>query len=306
MSQTFGTVTVLPYQGTTFRLPVKLPQGVVVPPNQVPPSVCPVNIIWNNYWQLAGQPSQIGVAINLQAASVQASILDRIASVKIDNTHSSCPVYVWFPDTNDVVTCPPNTAVTMPCLTNLLNAVIIAEGLTAGNIPTTTVFFYNVVLQPSVDAEINNAVALWLASPTISRGTTILNTLYGTPALGDQMVNKTFTLTNEATSQVLPVQPSGFYYLTSIYIRIVEVWDNSVPAVGSIRLTPNSGINDVIFTFFFIPTLAQFTAAPADTIAYNQSGLNIKLDATQGMVFVNNLSAASGTCTITISYTYQP
>lgn len=279
-----------------------------MPPNQVPPSVCPVNIIWNNYWQLAGQPSQVGVAINLQASSVQASILDRIASVKIDNTHSPCPVYVWFPDTNDVVTCPPNTAVTMPCLTNLLNAVVIAEGLTAGNIPLTTVFFYNVVLAPSVDAEIDNAVALWLASPTISRGTTILNTNYGTPALGDQMVNVTISLVGVGSTIVLPAQASGFYYITSIYLSIVNDHNGNTPFQSQAIIEDSITGLALLNIPYLTPTDAAFNASNNGALVlYQSSGFNIKLDATHSIVFVNQVAhTLGGDACITMSYTYQP
>src|SRR4051812_46608729 len=98
MSQSFAGIRTFAFRGATYRLPVKLPQGVKVPSNQVPPSVAPIGIDWLVYYALAGNsPVNLGIDVNLQASSVQASILDRIASVKIDNTGSQNPVYVYFP-----------------------------------------------------------------------------------------------------------------------------------------------------------------------------------------------------------------
>lgn len=300
MAQSFAGIAILGYQGIVFRLPVKLPQGVAVPPNQVPPSVCPVKIDWNIYWQLASNPANVGVSVNLQAQSVQANILDRIASVKIDNTNSPNSVFVLFPDTMDLVTCPPYSLVTMPVLTNLLNANIFVEGLTAGNIPQTNVFFYNVVFPPSVDAQINQAIALWKASPTITRGTTIYNQNYGTPALGDTAGTAVMTLTapNSVTLFGSPAA-SGFYYLTNLYIDVFGVTNPSEQ--GQTLFIESTGISGLLYQFGFIATDGQPTFL---TIAAYEN-MQLKLDATQLWRARTQLSLTGGTANINYNYTFS-
>jgi hypothetical protein len=312
MANNFAGIATFGFQGTTFRLPIALPQGTVTPPNQVPPSICPVTIDWNLYFQLAGGAeaetpvTAVGVSINLQAASVQASILDRIASVKIDNTGSPNSVYVQFPDTGDVVNCPPNCSVTFPCLTNLLQANVYILGLEPDVIPTTRIFFYNVVLAPAVDYELDQSIALWLASPSITRGDTILNENYGTPALGDQIVSVNANLGVIGTTQILPPQESGFYYITSICLTITGAAATD-GAVSKALLQFADG-NTLIDQTFFAMDTSLFDATNGIISLYQMSGLNLKFDATQALNYINNVALpASGfaTASITLTFTYQ-
>lgn len=278
MAQNFAGITTLPFAGVTFRLPVKLPQGVVVPPNQVPPSVCPINIVWNNYWQLAGQPDSVGVSINLQAASVQASILDRIASVKIDNTDSPNSIFVLFPDTGDCITAPPYTVVTMPVLTNGLLAIVYVEGLTAGTIPYTNIFFYNVIFPPSIDPQLNQTLQLQKASPVITRGTTIYNENYGTPALGDQLYTSPALLADGNTGAKQGVwgapYASGFLYIQSVVINAASLYDGGTSALPELKVF--NEIGDV-----FVDVVGAVNTTPVSQNFLNLTGMNIKLDATR-------------------------
>lgn len=305
MSQSFGTVTLLPFQGTTFRLPVKLPQGVKVPGGRVPPSVCPVSIDWNLYWQLAQQPANIGVAVNLQASSVMASILDRIASVKIDNSASSVPVYVWFPDTNDVVTCAPFTVVTFPCLTNLLTCNIIALGLTAGFIPQCRVFFYNVELPPAVDAEINQAAALYKASTDIPFFNGNLKSAgYDTPALGDQAFSTQYPMVSSNPQTVLPAKPRGQWRLTHLTANIVGVAAaNPNTLIGSFSF--QAGITGL--TFFSADYIYNnSTSVTLYQPIFNLQGMQLKLDATVPYQVTNTTQMGQGTCRTNLVVSYLP
>lgn len=304
MSQSFGGITVLPYQGTTFRLPVKLPQGTAVPANQVPPSVCPVNIIWNNYWQLLGQPSSVGVAVNLQAASVQASILDRIASVKIDNTNSPNSVFVQFPDTNDVIVCPPFALVTMPVLTNLLNANIYIEGLTAGNIPTTNIFFYNVLYAPSIDYQVNQGINLGIASPAISRVTTELNQNFAPFALGDQFAFDIINIAGNATSLIFSGIPAsgGSLYITAMQVFLSM---NTGAAGANIQLQfGQNGAQGIIWA----QSVALGPSQSFNGFVMNMTG-QWKFPAANLSYFVGTVlqsGAPSGAATFSFSYTVNP
>lgn len=266
------------YIGVVNRMPIRQSSGYVPRAGEIPPSVVPVFIEWNVYWQVAGNPSSVAVEVNLQAQSVQASILDRIASVKIDNTGSAVPIYVWFKDTNDVVTCPPNTVIIVPVLTNNLTATILAIGLTAGNIPQTRIFFSNVILPPNVDPEIDQAVARWLASPTITRGNTILNQNYGVPALGDQAFSTNMSLASGNGAFVRlwgTPRPSGFLYLTGIQINILQVKGLVDVQSGAIFLE-SIGVAGVLYvmSFFYNNFVDTFELM-------SRSGMNLKLDATQ-------------------------
>lgn len=281
MSNNFTGTTTANYRGTTYRLPVKLPQGIITPPGRVQPSVCPVTIDWVVYWQAAGNPANMGVFVNLQAASVQASILDRIASVKIDNTGSQNSVYVLFEDTGDVINCPPNCSVTYPCLTNLLNAKIIATGLTAGFIPTTKIYFYNIELPPSVDYEVSQSVSLWKASPSITRGNTILNTNFGVPALADQFQSPSLPLSPIGNTVGLwgTPYPSGFIYVNSFILTVGNMYSNGTSEFGQI-VVESTGISGILFqpAFQSPATIAERTY---NQIITQNHGMNLKLDATQ-------------------------
>lgn len=282
MSNNFAGIAAFPFRGATYRLPVRLPQGVVFPNNQVPPSVCPVLIDWNVYWQLSGNRSSVAVELNLQAASVQASILDRIASVKIDNTGSANSVYVQFDDTGDVVSCPPNCSVTFPCLTNLLNARMVVLGLTAGFIPTTRFFFYNMSLPPAVDYEISQSIQLQKASPTITRGNSILNTNFGTPALGDQLFSSEALFANVigATTPLwnTPYAAGTFLYLTGISIRGIGV-SNAASAVARIAIESTGVAGILISPFFYMQNGGVALGGASDVLTL--TGMQIKLDASQ-------------------------
>lgn len=303
MAISFAGYRTLPFRGATSRLPVKLPQGVAVPANRVPPSVCPVEINWLIYWNLAGQPADLGVAINLQAASVQASILDRIASVKIDNSGSPNPVYVHFPDTNDVIACPPNTTVTFPCLTNLLNATIIIRGLSIIALPITRVFFYNVDLPPAVDPEINNALALWKASPSIIRDNQILNTSYGTPALGDQYECSNQLALTGFVNVVLwgTPYPTGFIYLQDFEIRVTALLGSAVQSVGQIRVSTDTGTILMAPSFFAQPDVTKIESGAASLVS--MYGMNVKLDATKTWRATCIVAIPQGTAQVHSSFT---
>jgi hypothetical protein len=278
MSNNFTGIRAFPFRGATYRLPVKLPAGVAYPSNRVPPSVCPVTIDWNVYWQLSGNANNVAVELNLQAASVQASILDRIASVKIDNTGSPNSVYVQFPDTGDVINCPPNCSVTYPCLTNLLSPTIIALGLTPGFIPTTRIFFYNINLPPSVDYEVNQTVELWKASPTITRGSTILNTNYGTPALGDQFFASSILDVGSFSTAPLWNTPyaSGFLYITAIFLNVIGVQETTGQRNVVINIE-STGVAGVLAQ----PQSAFFNGNTQLVQLLNMPSMQLKLDATQ-------------------------
>lgn len=303
MSQNFSTIAQYPFQGVAARTPVQTPNGWRLNVNaRDAPGLVPVNIDWNLYWQLAGNPANVGVNINLQAASVQATILDRILAVKIDNLGSPTPVYVYFPDTGDTVACSANESVIMPVFTNNLNAVIFAIGLTAGNIPKTRIFFLNFAPPPNLDPEIANAVALWKASPSITRGNQILNTNFGTPALGDQTIQKNLLLSAVANQSInlLPVMASGFYYFTNLIIK--GYVSSSAQACDAI--VESTGAAGILFD---IPFGSTSPSVGVQVDIADIQPMQIKVDATQQWRFRIPQTFVSGSfCACILNYTFNP
>lgn len=305
MSISFSGIPTLALKGVTSRFPVTLPQGASKPPNFFPPSVVPVTIDWNVYWQILHNVSNVGVNCNLQAASVMASILDRIASVKIDNTGSPNSVYVVFDDTKDVIACPPNAAVTFPCLTNLLQATVYIEGLTPGFIPTTRIFFYNIVLPPSVDYEVNQSINLQKASPSISRGTTLLNTNYEPPALGDQL--QASGLLNAAVVNATvplwgtPYPPGTFLYLTSLVINGMGL-SNAVPVSGSCIIESTGVAGTLVQPVYYLTPNAVVGVTNILTL----NAMQIKLDAGQSWRIRIIQAGDGGTLQVYTAFTQTP
>lgn len=278
-----------------------------MPPNQVPPSICPISIDWNVYWQVQGQPANVGVTVNLQAASVQASILDRIASVKIDNTGSSNPIDVLFPDTGDVVSCPAFSSVTFPCLTNLLSANIYATGLVAGLIPTTNIFFYNVTLPPAVDAELNASIALYKASTDITFFNGFLKSAgYDAPALGDQTAILQYPLITAGLLQILPVKPKGQYRIIGMTGYVVGV-GNATPGASSIGSLSFQQFGGSGTTYAIAGYASNTTTTQGITQeVFSLQGAQLKLDATFSYGWANSNIQGSGVALFNCTYAYLP
>lgn len=215
---------------------------------------------------------------------MQAQILDRIASVKIDNIGSSAPIYVLFPDTGDVIACQPNSSVTFPCLTNLLSAIVYATGLIPGFIPVTRVYFYNVDLPPSVDPEIGQALSLHKASPIITRGTTIFNQNYGVPALGDQFHSSGGLSLTGPNSVGLWNTPyaSGFLYITHLVVNSYGMIPTGAPPGAAFLcdiILESTGISGTLIDINFNSSANGTTSA--GVVALLDITGQIKLDATQ-------------------------
>lgn len=280
MAQNFAGIPTQNYIGTFFRLPVRQTQGRPSPPNLFPPSVVPANFNWLVYWTAALQPESVGVNCNLQAQSQSGAIMDRIAAVKIDNTGSVSPVYIYFPDTGDVVACPPNATVVENVFTNSLSCVVYAKELQANFIPSSNVWFYNLPQEPFLDPEANFVIPSYKASPVIQRGNTILNSSYGVPALGDQFYQGALSLSPGGLLPNLWGTPyaDGFIYLTNLVLlaSIVQGAVGQPPAIAGF-LIESTGPSGSLFQCLY-----GYNA----NVQLNQqlllmTGMNLKLDATQ-------------------------
>lgn len=257
---------------------IQAPVAFDLTPVKVPVSV-PLTIDWSIYRNAAIAAGNNGVNVGVDIVLVGNTagvIIERVRSVKIDNTNSLTPVYVFVPDTGDTISCPPNATLTYPVQTRGYNFKVIAEGLNANNLPLTRVTFYNVALPPALDPEIQTNFPLYKASPTITRGTTIFNQNFGSPALGDQIFS---VASNFSTGGILSnvfgsPYSTGFIYITSMFVKAF------VPAGAATGLwnvvLESTGISGILFTFGDVAILNQNMAPTAQ-----MSNMNVQLDATQ-------------------------
>lgn len=289
--RSFLGIQAFPYQGKLIRQPLQL-GGL----SKWPPCVVPIIIDWNVPWNAAGNPANVGVLLNLLTGAVSQP-LDLIKSVYIDNTNSSVPIYVRFPSTGMTIVAAPNTDGWYPAITQDLNVQVFAEGLTAGSIPTTGIWFTNVLIDAYSDPEINQAVALWLASASISRGTTILNTNFGAPALGDQTINfmdPTGGVTGILHDNIWGTPlASGFIYLTHCFVTV-----DTTAILTLIWVVQSTGPAGVLYTFE-----NAFTAGFKEIL--DMQGMNVKLDATQKwQIKINTNTGAANTSVLNHSFTW--
>lgn len=290
----FGAFPAQNYIGTPFAFPVQLSAGLQS-------QVCPLTFNWLIYGASTAAPNQL-VNVSLVGNNVAAR-MGTVQSVFIDNLGSNASIYVRCMDTNYTVAAQPNSCGWYPIFTNLLTFQIVGMGFVTGSIPTTLVMFSNLRIIPSVDLELATSVALWLASSSISRGTGIQNTNYGTPALGDQAINYMDVLGAGFTGGLHALfgtpQPSGFIYLTAINVNC-EVKG----AVGALQWAIlSTGAAGNLFVFDGPLTSPQYQ----NLITLNS--LNIKLDATQTweiFVAVNTYGANAVFLNHTFCWTQNP
>lgn len=117
------------------------PIGLHSYPTQ-PPGTLPVLVNWSDYINTVQVGQGIGLTLDISALSQQ-QYIDKIRSIKIDNTYNGMTVYVVFPDTGDTVICAPYSAVVAPVYTNALSAVIYGTGIYFRRGPRTLIEFCN-------------------------------------------------------------------------------------------------------------------------------------------------------------------
>lgn len=281
----FGQV---PYIGTPFTNAIKLAgiAGVQIP----------LLFQWLSYGASTARPN-INVLVNANNTVCRA--MDQIRSVYIDNLGSDNPIYVNFPDTGYTIAAKPNSSGWYPAFTNAKTLWVIGEGFLTGDIPQTYIVLCNIPLPASINTEIDNAVALYRASPTISRGTTIYNAALGIPALGDQFFASSQLNLNSGGSVGLWNTPyaSGFLFITGLNLNSFGTTGGSVQV--SIESTGVAGV-------LLAPTWFGGTPAPGVSQIVNLSAMQIKLDATQTwrMRLIQNI--AGGFAQVLSSFTQQP
>ncbi len=272
MSTDFSNVQAKAYTGELFPGALPLPQPLF------PPTVISLLIDWTRYGGGSANPI-VGISVNLQAGTPRQK-LQRIGSVYIDNTSSPVPIYVQFPDTGYTITAAPNTSGWHIAYTNVLNCTIYAKGLSTGIVPMTRVFFTNQIVAPDNNPEVQNAIALWFASPTLAR-TGLFNTAYGSPGLGDQ-ANLTELIANGVGANALvfsPTQgspvltPSKFLLINAMMVNILSGGAAAFDSGVRVDLT-ESGVSTVLYSWGWNSLAGIKAQFNLPTV----SGVNIKLD----------------------------
>lgn len=273
--QSFVGLPTKPYIGVPYTLPVSVRNSRFSGERKLPPTCAATIWQWAQYGASTVVPNVAGT-INLQAQIPGVTLIDQIRSVRIDNLGNSAPVYVQFPDTLYTIVAPPNTVVWERAETAGLQAVVAGEGFTNANVGVTAVYFCNYEVPPFIDYQFPTAQQLWLASSTITRGTSIYNQNFGTPALGDQMASYNDAVTvNGVLENGIWGTPyaSGFLYLTAIDM----IYSNSNNAAALINVfVESTGSAGVLFE----RTINSYAVNNLSSLV-RLSGLNIKLDATQ-------------------------
>jgi hypothetical protein len=299
MSRTFAGSVAAPYIGVLSPQPFRLYGGSYG---------IPAFFDWSVYQAIKNNATNIVVPINILAGP-SIAVIRQLKSVFIDNLGSDAPVYVQFPDTLQTIVAQPGSADWYPVFTNNVVANVFVQGLAVGDVSETRIFFTDAFVPPFSSTELDQAKALWLASPTISRGTNIYNTMFGTPALGDQTAQYQLNVTGSLpilTTILSSPQPSGFYYLTNIVFQPCDCVASSF-TLGQAQII-STGVAGVLYNFFYefiASTAPQFVGTGVPT--YSAGGLNIKLDATQTWQFKSlSAGAIAGTVQLYLDFTYQP
>lgn len=257
------------YIGQPYTRPVKY--------RNISGVVCPLLFQWIVYGASSASPN-VNVLVNLETQACKN--LDQIRSMYIDNLGSSNPVYIYFPDTGETLSAKANSEGWYPAFTNEKKFWVVGEGFLNGSIPQTFVLASNLPLEAAVNTELDQSVALWQASPVITRGSSIYNTQFGIPALGDQLFSSDFLQLNGVGNGVLlwnTPYPSGFLYVTSLIVNTIGT-SSAVPQTNQLVIE-SVGVAGILISPIW---QSQLVVPNIPTVPLvSMYGLQIKLDATQ-------------------------
>lgn len=303
MSRSFLGFGQVPYIGQPFTNPIKLAgiAGLAIP----------LLFQWLSYGASTLTPS-INVLVDCDTAVCKN--FDQIRSIYIDNLGSPNPVYVYCPDTGYTVSAKANSEGWYPAYTNSKKVWVVGQGFLTGNIPQAFIILSNIALLPNVNTEIDQAVALWRASPVITRGTSIYNNTFGIPALGDQFFSS--SPLNLSTG-IPPVNmwntpySSGFLYITNLQVNMF----GSIPPTGSLignLVIESTGVAGQLILLAYNSANSYggfgnvYQSNPGVVNLLNMSGIQVKLDATQTWRMRLTLNIGSGFAQAISAFTQQP
>lgn len=302
----FATIPAKPYIGALFSRPVNICKPLA---GNLTQNAVVASFIWLNY-QGALNLQNVGGVVDVKNG-LASNTLDQIKSVYVDNLGSDVPVYINFPDTNFTVACKPGAAGWFPVFTLGLVANVFAEGLTPGDLSQTLVLFANFNMVPYLDSEVDQTIALYKASRTITRGTTIYNQDYGTPALGDQTFQAVLNFAAASQTAALWGTPlaSGFIYLTELWLLFFgsNITDAGASAIDFQAYIESTGLAGTLYQFGTV-AVPIVGITNRSLLLYNATGLNLKLDATQTwrLRVTPNPTVATGAINFVSTFTTNP
>lgn len=276
--------TSMTVQDTTFCTPSKLPSRIIALFGGTGASGAGIN------WGSFGFLPDVGIDVTIPLE--MADKLGKIGSLYIDNTGSTIPIYVTFPDTGFTITAPPFTSVWYPVFTNKFNFQIVALGMVAGFTPRTKIFISNREVAASVDTEIQKNFPQWVGTTTAQFGAAnSITPGFGPPALGDRTAiqQSAFTTTTGPSGFTITdlSNLTGFIYITSMDVSF-DVFGGVVSAAGNtLSMAFNFGDNLGNFMLRGAVSARDATATPQslNVNAIRLQGLNLRYIAT-GNLFV--------------------
>lgn len=274
-----------------------------------PPTTIAAIFDWAaNYGAGTSKPN-VAVPVNI-TTSAPRQLLDTILSCRIDNLGNPVPVYVFFPDTGFTIVAPPNSVVRENVETGNLNAIVIGEGFTTNQVGVTSVYFYNYRNTSFLDIELDQSLALWKASATITRGNTIYNQNFGSPALGDQAFQANYSVIAPGVVQNnlfgTPLS-AGFIYLVMLDVAAQGIGGVS-GGQGTLSLfLESTGISGVLYNLTQLDAaLPSGNFGPRVTM-FSHDAMNIKLDASQTYrLRANNIQNDQYSVYVNMNFTINP
>jgi len=276
-----------------------------------------LDLVWKTYSAnaapLGSSNPNFAVAFNLNVAGPSTvSGTWTVQSVYVDNEGVDFPVYVYFSDSQQAVSAPANSAGWYPVLTNQRQGLVTAIGITDSAIAAnqiTKVFFTDVFMVPSLDQEVQSAVALWIGSTLIQRTQTNLSG-YGAPALGDQILQTSIDVSGSGL-HIVPIPQFTSPNLGDVlYITRLQAWVCNLTS-NNAGAAPN-GVCNVSYAgqptnqAFGIPFNGPITAGQITQsfIAYDMTG-NFRFPAnlTWSLGLLSETNIASGAMFVNIAYT---
>lgn len=161
------------------------PVGYCRPVDDNGPRVVEVVIPWTQAPYNASL-SKPNVSVNINLANQTVALpLDKIRSIKVDNTFCDATVYVQFSDTTDTIVIPPNSVVIAPIASNTQEAFVYGTNFFTGRSPQTTIVFCNyaqpaVFIKGDVGTELNVAMTDTAVS-LVAQNTYNFASNFGTP-----------------------------------------------------------------------------------------------------------------------------
>lgn len=289
MSFNPASVPAVPYIGTPFAAPSNRLNPISEPARSVR-----LDFTWAEYGVSQVNPNA-AATFNIQGNQARGSLLRSIRGVYIDNTASDGAVYVYFPDTAQMVPCAPFSVAWASVDTNVLIGTVIGKNFGTDDLSATTVFLYNVPVSPATFSELDIVYPQWRASPQLFPGLNLYTSGFASPAIGDQFQYLTASLNNinGTISQKIfgtPYLNGGIITLTDIYLVNYNT-NGSYSGINSARpYTVNVSSNGLGGTYVALGLNDNPTTNPLQLFA--KTGLQAKLNAAETWSF--NVSGGTG------------